>query len=88
MSSRPLFFALRNKYLSNIQVQSYINSYRPGVLCIYIGCLTEEQFYQVLEEMDDIIYPDAAVFSDYDIYEDNMLELDEDGYDGNGNHWF
>ena len=76
-------FNKTNKYLSNIKVQSYTNSYRPGVLCINLGVLIEEQFFKVLQEMDDIIYPDADIFPD--IYEDEMFQFEEE-YDWQDNY--
>ena len=63
--------------LSSVKIVSYCNSYRQGVLCINIGCFTEEQFFKLLEEMDDIIYPDADIYEDayeeFDVYEEDEM---------------
>ena len=66
-------FDIKNTYLSNIKPITFFNSYKPGVLTINIGKKTDEQFKEVMEEMNDIIYPDEE--EDYDIYEEEMFGL-------------
>ena len=63
---------MNNKYLKNLKVSAFWNSYVDTIICLDIGVFTGEEFDILIEELDDIIFNDD---NDSDINYDDVLDL-------------